>query len=132
MIGLDTNILVRYLTMDHPAQSHAAKRVIEALSPSEPGWISLVVLAELVWTLKKTYQLEKARIVGVVEGLLASKDVQLEESEKVQSALLLFRNSRAGFSDCLLSTSAKAAGCRKVVTFDRIAARDLDMERITT
>ena len=131
MIGLDTNILVRYLAMDHPAQSHAAKQVVEALSPLEPGWISMVVLAELVWTLKKTYQLEKDRIIGIIEGLLASKDIQLEECENVQSAVLLFRNSRAGFSDCLLSISAKPAGCRKVVTFDRIAARDLGMELVT-
>ena len=130
MIGLDTNVLVRYLVKDHPSQALAAKQVIDSLSSSEPGWISHVVLAELVWTLKKTYQLEKNRIVVVIEGLLASKDVLIEEAEQVQQALLLFRNSRTGFADCLLSVCAKAAGCLKVVTFDKKAARDLGMEQI--
>ena len=130
MIGLDTNVLVRYLVKDHPSQAQASKQVIDALSPSEPGWITLVVLAELVWTLKKTYQSQKDRIIVVIEGLLASKDVVVEAGEKIELALLLYRNSRAGFSDCLLAVSAKAAGCQKVVTFDRIAARDLGMERI--
>ena len=130
MIGLDTNILVRYLVKDHLSQAKAAKEVIDALSRSEPGWITQVVLAELIWTLKKTYQLQKDRIILVIEGFLASKDLVIEESERVQHALLLYRNSRAGFSDCLLSARARVAGCRKVVTFDRIAARDLGMERI--
>ena len=130
MIGLDTNVVVRYLVQDHPAQALAAKQVIEALSPSEPGWITLVVLAELVWTLKKTYQQPKDRVIAVLEGLLASKDILLEQAENVQLALLLFRNSRTGFADCLLSICAKAAGCRKVVTFDKSAARDLAMEQI--
>ena len=130
MTGLDTNVLVRYLAQDDAAQARAAGKVMESLSPSEPGWISLVVLAELVWSLKKTYRLAKNRIISIVESLLASRDIRVEVSEKVQYALLLHRNSRAGFADCLLSVCAREAGCLKVVTFDRIAARDLGMEGI--
>jgi predicted nucleic-acid-binding protein len=130
VIGLDTNVLVRYLAQDYAAQSRAAKQVMESLSPVEQGWISLVVLAELVWSLKKTYKLEKDRIVNIVEGLLASKDIVVQDGEKVQLALLLHRNNRAGFADCLLAVSARDAGCHRVLTFDRIAARDLGMEQV--
>jgi predicted nucleic-acid-binding protein len=130
VIGLDTNVLVRYLVEDDEAQTRAAKEVMNGLSASNPGWVSLVVLAELVWSLKKTYKLSKDGIVNVVEGLLASKDLLIEASEKVQYALLLHRNSRAGFADCLLWVNARDAGCQKVVTFDRVAARDLGMELI--
>jgi predicted nucleic-acid-binding protein len=130
VIGLDTNVLVRYLVQDDKAQARAASKVMESLSPSEPGWISLIVLAELVWSLKKTYRLAKDRIVSVVESLLASRDIRLEASEKVQYALLLHRNRRAEFADCLLSVCARDAACLKVVTFDRVAARDLGMVRI--
>lgn len=130
MIGLDTNVLVRYLVKDHPTQWQDAKQVIESLSPSSPGWISAVVLAELVWSLKKTYKLDKDRIVKIIELLLASKDLVLEHSDAVQNALSLHRNTSAGFADCLLWVSAQGAGCRKVVTFDRIASRDLGMEQI--
>lgn len=130
MIGLDTNVLVRYLVKDHPTQWHDSKQVMDGLSPSEPGWISQVVLAELVWSLKKTYKLGKDRIIVVIETLLASRDILLEGAEMVQSALSLHRNTSAGFADCLLWVSARNAGCRKVVTFDRIASRDLGMERI--
>jgi predicted nucleic-acid-binding protein len=131
VIGLDTNVLVRYLVQDHPAQSRAAKEVMESLSSAEPGWISVVVLAELVWSLKKTYRLDKNGIMRVLEGLIASKDLVFENGETVQHALALHRNTGAGFADCLLSVSAKSAGCKKVVTFDRVAARDIGMERIT-
>ena len=130
MIGLDTNVLVRYLVKDHPTQWQDAKRVMESLSPAEPGWISLVVVTELVWSLKRTYKLDKDRIVKIIEKLLTSKDLVLEDSERVQNALSLHRNLSAGFADCLLWVSAQNAGCRKVVTFDRIASRDLGMERI--
>lgn len=130
MIGLDTNVLVRYLVKDHPAQWIDAKQVIDGLSRSDPGWISHVVLAELVWSLKKTYKLDKDRILNIIESLLTSKDIVLQECESVQNALSLHRHTSAGFADCLLWVNARNAGCRKVVTFDHIASRDLGMERI--
>lgn len=128
MIALDTNVLVRYLTEDDPVQSQIANEVLDNLSPDEPGWISLVVLAEMVWALRKTYKLNKDRIVRILDDLLVSRDIVIEDIQKVQRALSLHRVCRAGFADCLLSVSAHAAGCIKVVTFDKIAARALGLE----
>ncbi len=130
MIGIDTSVMLRYLTQDDPAQSKAANEVLDHLSPEEPGWIGNVVLVETLWSLKKTYQFSKDQIVRIADSLLASRDIELENRDKVERALLLYRTTRAGFSDCLITICATTAGCRKVVTFDRIAGRDLGMERL--
>jgi len=130
MIGLDTSVVLRYFVKDDPEQGRLAKSLMESLTAGDPGWISLVVLTELVWLLKKTYRLEKEPIATIVEKLLASRHLIVEESEKVDAALLLHRNTRAGFADCLLAVSAKAAGCASVVTFDKIASRDLGVRRL--
>ncbi len=128
MIAIDTNVLVRYLTEDDPVQSQIANEVLDNLSPDEPGWISLVVLVEMVWALRKTYKLGKDRIVRILDDLVASRDIVIEDIQNVQSALTLHRVCSAGFADCLLAVSAQAAGCIKVVTFDKIAACDLGLE----
>ena len=131
MIGLDTNVLLRYFVQDNPVQSQAANELLDNLSSSDPGWISIVVLAELVWSLRKTYKYTKDEIVRILETLLSSKDIVLQDSEIVQRALLLHRNGTTGFADCLIYTCAQVAGCRKVVTFDQTASPDLGMELVT-
>ena len=128
MIGVDTNVLVRYFVRDELHQTQAADELLDALSHDEPGWICLIVLVELVWALRFTYRFERAKIVGTIEALLRSRDVVLEQEATVRQALLLFRNSNADFADCLISSLARAAGCSKTVTFDKVAARDAGME----
>lgn len=128
MIGLDTNVLVRYFAKDDPQQSLAARNLIAILSPEKPGWLGVVVLAELVWTLKYAYHFSRAGLTTVIEHLLMSKDIVIENENLVRSALSLYRNSKADYADCLIAVSAQASGCGRMVTFDRIAARDLGME----
>jgi|SRR5580692_1011182 predicted nucleic-acid-binding protein len=130
MIGVDTNVLVRYFVRDDPHQTQAADELLDALSSEKPGWICLIVLVELVWALRFPYRIERAKIVGTIEALLRARDVVLEQEATVRQALSLFRKSNADFADCLISLSARAAGCSKTVTFDKIAARDAGMELI--
>lgn len=122
MIGLDTNVLVRYITQDHPAQSAAAAKVIDALSSDLPGFLSLVVIAELVWVLQGPYRFTRKEIEQVVETLLRSKELVLERAEIVAQALRKFRASRANFADCLIERCGHAAECQYVLTFDKEAA----------
>jgi predicted nucleic-acid-binding protein len=128
MIGVDTNVLVRYFVRDDQHQAQAADEVLDALTPEKPGWLCLIVLVELVWALRITYRFERAKIAATIDALLRSQDVVLEQEATVRQALLLFRNSKADFADCLISLSARAAGCSKTVTFDKVAARDAGME----
>ena len=130
MIGLDTNIVLRYLVKDDPEQAGLAKGLMESLTADNPGWISLVVLAEIVWSLKRTYKLEKDQIAAIIDKFLESRQLVIEQSELVDTSLALYRNNRAGFADCLLCVAAPSAGCSSVVTFDKIAARDLGMHRL--
>ncbi len=122
MIGLDTNILVRYVTQDHPAQSAAAAKVMDSLSSELPGFLSLVVITELVWVLQFSYRFKKQEIEQVVERLLRSRELVVEQAEIVSQALRRFRTSRADFADCLIERSGHAVECPYVLTLDKNAA----------
>jgi predicted nucleic-acid-binding protein len=121
MIGLDTNIVVRYLTHDDPAQTAAAVRVMDSLSPESPGFLSLIVTVELVWVLEVAYRFKKIEIEQVLETLLRSKELVIERAEIVSQALRKFSGSRADFADCLIERSGHAAECEHTFTFDRNA-----------
>jgi predicted nucleic-acid-binding protein len=122
MIGLDTSILVRYVTQDHAAQSAAAVKVVDSLSPDSPGFLSLVVIAELFWVLQFSYSLKKNQIEHVIERLLRSEELVVERADLVSQALRKFRVSRANFADCLIERCGNAAECQYILTFDKDAA----------
>ena len=130
MIGLDTNILVRYFIQDDPVQTHLAVNLIDSLSPTEPGWIGAAVFMELDWVLNNVLKVKKDRVVEIFDTLLASQELVVENAKTVREALQLYRTRNTDFSDCLIASAAKAAGCSRTVTFDRIAARDAGMELI--
>ncbi len=130
MIGIDTNILLRYFVKDDPAQTPLAVRTIYSLSSEEPGWVSILVLAELTWTLRRTFKLDRAAIAGVVGKLFDSADIVLEQAEIVRPALDLYKATKADFADCVIAVSARSVGCRIVATLDETAARDVGMQLI--
>ena len=124
MIGLDTNVVVRYLVQDDPAQALAATKLIErGLDSDNPGLITAVTLCEIVWVLAECYQADRARIASVIEGLLASRQVVVEQAEVVWQALRDWRDATADFSDALIGRWVTALGGSKTVTFDRAAAK---------
>ena len=123
MIGLDTNVVVRYLTQDDPKQSPIATRLMEkTLSSDEPGFISLVVLAEVVWVLVLLYSVYRADVAEVVDGLLTTEQLRIESAQLAWRAKRRYERSKAEFSDALIAECAVAAGCKRSVTFDRTAA----------
>jgi len=131
MIGLDTNVVVRYLTHDDSAQTAAAVRLMDTLSPDLPGFLSLIVITELVWVLEASYRCKKAEIEQVLEALLRSKELVIEQAEIVWQALRRFSASRADFADCLIERAGHAAECRYTVTFDRRAAARAGMKLLS-
>ncbi|MFZ3342296.1 MAG: type II toxin-antitoxin system VapC family toxin [Terriglobales bacterium] len=128
MIGLDTNVVVRYLTHDDPAQTAAATKVIESFSQDSPGFLSLIVIAELVWVLETSYRFEKNEVERVLDTLLRSKELVIERSEIAAQALRTFSASRADFVDCLIERCGHAAECQYTLTFDRSAAGTAGMK----
>ena len=131
MIGLDTNVLVRIAVHDDPQQVRHAQKLMRSLSAEDPGWISTPCLLEFVWVLTRRYRVAREDVARFVEDLLSTDSIVIEHWENVANALALFRRGKADFGDCLIVTSARAAGCRKTVTFDEIAARDTGMELIS-
>lgn len=122
MIGLDTNVLARYLVRDEPRQTRAATRFIEASCTVEaPGFVSLVVLCELVWVLERGYRYSRAQVAGLLRGLLQADDLAVERSELAWQALNAFEEGSADFADYVIGLTAHEAQAETTVTFDRRA-----------
>lgn len=123
MIGLDTNVLVRYLTQDDPKQSLLATRVFEKeLSSGNPGFVTAITLCELVWVLEDCYAATRAHVREAIEGLLRSQQIVVESHDLVWRALRLFAASKVDFSDALIGEIARENGAETSLTFDKAAA----------
>ena len=120
MIGLDANILVRYLAQDNPVQSPIATELIERrLTGEEPGFVSIVAMAETVWVLKRVYRLKAHAIAAVVETMLQTVSLVVESEREVFLALTALRDGRGEFADALIGALCEKAGCARVLSFDR-------------
>jgi predicted nucleic-acid-binding protein len=132
VIGLDTNVLVRYLAQDDPKQSPIATQFLEAtLSAEEPGFISLVVLAEVVWVLVSLYSVDRDGVAEVLKSLLTTEQLRVEYTELFWRAKRRYEGSKADFSDALIFECAAAASCGRSVTFDKTAAATAGFELLT-
>jgi len=124
LIGLDTNLLVRYVTDDDARQSPFAADFIEhKLRADRPGYISLVALAELAWVLRSRFQATVAEVAVVVEELACDQRFRLQDVQAVWLALELVEGGATDFPDALICALHGVAGCTRSVTFDREAAR---------
>lgn len=124
MIGLDTNVLVRYLAQDDPDQAARATRIVEQeLTEDAPGFIGLIVLVETVWVLQRLYRAGAEEIRETVADLLGSRSIVIENRGVVASALAISTKSSCGFADAIIAASALNAGCDKILSFDRRAVR---------
>lgn len=124
MIGLDTNVVVRYLTQDDPRQAQIATRLIDGkLTAEQPGFISAIVLAELLWVLENLYSVTREELAECAERLLRARQLVIEHAAAVQLAVRTSRRARCGLVDGLIAEIAREKGCERVVTFDRRAAK---------
>lgn len=119
MIGLDTNILVRFFTQDDPVQFRQAQTFIRSeLSVDEPGYVNLIVLAEFAWTLARAYRFSRDEITGAIDALLDTAEITVQREEAVAAALGLCKAANLDFVDALIATVNRDAGCRETRTFD--------------
>lgn len=120
MIGIDTNVLVRYLTCDDPEQAEKAEALFQTHCTSEePGFVPHIVLCELVWVLKRSYKFPKSKIVEALWYLLNTLELRIEAAPLVRQALQEFEKGKADFSDYLIGAICRENGCRFVATFDQ-------------
>jgi predicted nucleic-acid-binding protein len=124
MIGLDTNILVRYLTQDDPTQSRKATELLERrLTEQTPGFVSVVVMVETVWVLERAYRLPARRIAAAVERMLQTDVLVVENEQDVFTAMIALKEEQGSFADSIIAALGARAGCSCTLTFDRNAAR---------
>ncbi len=130
MIGLDTNVLVRYAVRDNARQTAVADRLIEALDAEMPGFLSHVVLAETWWVLRRAYGFPAERCRAFLATLLDVREIQVQDSDLVRVALDR-ASEGADFADALVTVQAEASGATATVTFDRRAAKHAGMTLLT-
>ncbi|PAJ86345.1 PIN domain-containing protein [Burkholderia ubonensis] len=130
MIGLDTNVLVRYFAQDDEVQSKKATALMESLSPERPGYVSQVALIEVVWVLGRCYGVEREQMKDIVESMIGTKELVVESTDTVRKALRVFASSKADFADCLIERSGHVAECEYTATFDVSASKVAGMQLI--
>jgi predicted nucleic-acid-binding protein len=130
MIGLDTNVLVRYIAQDDVVQSAKATQLIESLSIENQGFITLVSMMELVWVMQGCYQVTKEECISILDTLLRTREILLENAEVIVMATHRYKASNADFADCLIERSANYAKCSCTMTFDINAAKSAGMQLI--
>ncbi|MDR2973144.1 MAG: type II toxin-antitoxin system VapC family toxin [Propionibacteriaceae bacterium] len=123
MIGLDTNVLVRYLVEDDKDQSQRARAIVAQLTAEEPGFISLVTLLETIWLLQRSYKVDRLAIRRAMSTLVASPALVIHENAAVEEALAMAEAHDHDLPDALLAVLGRRAGCAETMTFDRRAAR---------
>jgi len=128
MIGIDTNILARFLAQDDAEQGQRADSLLQTLSPQEPGFVSLVSLIELAWVMRSRYRVSKSELIQNLERLLNSPELVIESQQTVAQAIARFGSAKTDFADCLIERSGHVAGCRHTVTFDENAAKTSGMK----
>ena len=124
MIGLDTNILVRYLTQDDPIQSAKARDVVERrLTDESPGFVSIVAMVETVRVLERAYRLTTLEIVDTVERILQIDVLVVENEQEVFAAITALKKGQGSFADAVIAALGARRGCTRTLTFDRKALR---------
>lgn len=119
MIGLDSNVLLRYLTQDDPVQSLKATSIIEGLTEKIPGFVSHIVLAETAWVLHRTYKISPVHVATSIIGLLQAASLVVQDEEAVVEALHASNEGRGTFADALIGILGSQAGCTTILTFDK-------------
>ena len=129
MIGLDTNVVVRYIAQDDPVQSRKATQIIEQrLTEDAPGFVSLVTMVETVWVLDRACGLPRGRIAAIIERMLQADTLSIQNEQEVFTAMMALKAEHSGFADALIGALGAWAGCSATLTFDRKATRLKDFQ----
>ena len=119
MLAVDTNVVIRFVTRDDPAQYARAS----ALFRRQAVWIAKTVLLETEWVLRSRYSLPKNLIIAAISGLLDATDVRFEDEPAIEEALFIWKDTTADFADCLIGSQNRRLGCRATATLDAKASK---------
>ena len=124
MIGLDTNIILRYLLQDDPKQARQANEIFERqLSEQDPGFLTVATVLEIVWVLRGLLKQNSSQIASHLQNLLAADSLEVQNEQQVFDAMFALKHGTGEFEDALIGSLNAWAGCSHTLTFDRRAAR---------
>lgn len=124
MIGIDTNVLVRFLIRDDESQFEKARKLIRReVAAGRRVFVNQLVIMETEWVLRSRYAVPKAQIVETISGLLDSIEIRFEDEPSIEEALFMWKDSSADFADCLIGAKNRRQGCRSTATFDAKASQ---------
>lgn len=124
MLGIDTNVLIRFLVRDDEAQFEKARKLIKReVAAGRRIFVNQLVLMETEWVLRSRYAVPKNQITAAISGLLDASDVQFEDEPAIEEALFIWKDSTADFADCLIGAKNRRMGCRATASFDAKAAK---------
>ena len=124
MVGLDTNLILRYLLQDDPKQTTLANHIVDQLlSDRNPGFISLVTILEMVWVLRSLLKQTPTEIATHLEHLLAAESLEVQNGQQVFEAAFALKRGTGEFEDALGGALNAWAGCSHTLTFDKRALR---------
>jgi len=124
LIGIDTNVILRYVLNDDPEQYAIAVRLFESLTPERLGFVTQVSLVEVYWVLSRSMKLPRAKCLAVIRGLVETRTLEFDDGESVVRALALAEEG-ADFADALIQGTMELFGADETVTFDRAASARL-------
>jgi len=132
MLGLDTNILIRYIVQDDPVQSTLVSRFLKQKCTGEkPCYISHIVLCEVVWVLESAYGYKREQVAETLKLIFETRHFCIGEAESAWSALETYRGGRADFSDVLLGQTNQVHGCETTITLDKKASETDTFQLLT-
>jgi predicted nucleic-acid-binding protein len=124
MLGIDTNVLVRFLVRDDEMQFEKARKLIKReVAVGHRVFVNQLVLMETEWVLRSRYAVPKHQIIEAISGLLNATDIQFEDEPSIEEALFIWKESVADFADCLIGAKNRRMGCRATATFDGKASK---------
>ncbi len=124
MLGIDTNVLVRFLVRDDEVQYEKARRLIRReVAAGRRVFVNQLVLMETEWVLRSRYAVHKNQIIAAFSGLLDSADIQFEDEPAIEEALFIWKEVGADFADCLIGSKNRRMGCRATASFDLKASK---------
>ena len=131
MKAVDTNVLVRFLVNDDPAQASAVRGLFaSAERQREAFWVPVLVVMEAIWVLESAYAVSRSELLATLNDLLLLPVLEFEHRAAVQNMLANAARNAGDLSDLLIAETARLAGCAATLTFDRKAARAAGLELI--
>jgi predicted nucleic acid-binding protein len=124
---LDTNVLIRHLTGDPPAQ---ARRATTFLQRAEELLLPDLIVAEVVYVLESFYEVERARVAELVRAIIGYPAILVVDEPLLLRALEVYELERLDFADAYLVAGAEASGVGAIASFDRAIDRVATVRRV--